>query len=147
MNDSATSTPIPNSFKIIGILAVVWNLFGVFSFLSHAFFSDQAFADMTDDQVAYMQDFPAWAYVVFGTAVTTGLLGAIGLVMKKKWSVLLFTISLVTILINQFYPILFTNYMEIFGGMSTLTLPVIITAIGALLLWYAKQCDAKEWLS
>ena len=138
---------IPTSFKVIAILAILWNLFGVFSFVGHAFMPEQAFAGMTADQQTYMDGFPAWGFIVFGTAVTTGLLGSIGLLMKKKWSVLLFLISIVTILINQFYPILFTDYMEIFGGASTLGLPIVITAVGIALWYYAKQCDAKGWLS
>ena len=143
----STTISIPTSFKVIAILAILWNLFGVFSFVGHAFMPDQAFADMTPDQKAYMATFPAWGYIVFGTAVTTGLLGSIGLLMRKKWSVLVFLISIVAILINQFYPILFTDYMEVFGGASTLTLPIILIAVSIALWYYAKQCDAKGWLA
>jgi len=141
------TTQVPTVFKIIAVLAVLWNLFGVFSFVGHAFMPEQAFAEMTADQKTYMSNFPAWGFIVFGTAVTTGLLGSIGLLMRKKWSVLLFLISIITIIINQFYPILFTDFMEIFGGASTLVLPLIITAVGIALWLYAKQCHAKGWLS
>ena len=140
-------SPIPTSFKVIAILAILWNIFGVFSFLGHAFMPEQAFAEMTADQKTYMDGFPAWGFIVFGTAVTTGLLGSIGLLLRKKWAVLLFLISIITILINQFYPILFTDYMDIFGGASTLGLPITITAVGIALWYYAKQCYAKGWLS
>lgn len=143
----STETQVPTSFKVIAILAILWNLFGVFSFVGHAFMPEQAFAGMTSDQKDYMDTFPAWGYIVFGTAVTTGILGSIGLFMRKKWAGLLFLISFVAILINQFYPILFTNYMEVFGGASTLTLPVILTAVSIALWYYAKQCDAKGWMS
>ena len=140
-------TQIPVSFKVIAILAILWNIFGVFSFLGHAFMPEQAFAGMTAEQISYMDTFPAWGFIVFGTAVTTGSLGSIGLLLKKKWAVLLFLISIIAILINQFYPILFTDYMDIFGGTSTLGLPIVITAVGGALWFYAKQCDAKGWLS
>ncbi|MFT4568605.1 MAG: hypothetical protein ACI9FN_003574 [Saprospiraceae bacterium] len=141
------SLQIPTSFKIIAVLAILWNLFGVFSFIGHAFIPEQTFAGMTADQKTFMDGYPAWGFIVFGTAVTTGLLGSIGLLLRKKWAILLFLISLITLLINQFYPILFTNYMEIFGGASTLILPIILAAVAIALWYYAKQCDAKGWLS
>lgn len=140
------STPIPMSHKVISILAILWNLFGVLSFLGHAFMQEQTNATLNDAQRAYMEGFPAWGYIVFGTAVTTGILGAIGLLMRKSWTPLVFTISLLAILVNQFYPIVATNYMEIFGS-SSIFMPIIITAIGAALLFYSKQCDKKGWLS
>ena len=74
MNETTTSAPIPTSFKVIGILAILWNIFGVFSFIGHTFFSEQAFEGMTDDQVAYMQSYPSWGYIVFAIAVFAGLL-------------------------------------------------------------------------
>ena len=37
--------------------------------------------------------------------------------------------------------------MEIFGGASTLVLPIVIIVLGALLWWYAKRCDANGWLN
>lgn len=143
----STNTIVPTSYKIISVLAILWNLFGMFSFLGHAFAPEQAFAGMNEDQQAYMREFPAWGYIVFGTAVTTGILGSIGLLLKKKWSTLVLLISLVTILINQLYPFLFTNYMSIFGGATTLILPLIITAVGIALWYYARQSAAKGWLS
>lgn len=146
-NIMVNTIKIPTSFKIIAVLAILWNLFGVFSFVGHAFIPEQAFAGMTAEQKTFMDGFPAWGYIIFGTAVTTGLLGSIGLLLRKRWSILLFLISIVTILINQFYPILFTNYMEVFGGASTLTLPIILVAVAIGLWYYAKQCDAKGWLS
>ena len=140
-------TQIPVSFKVIAIFAIIWNIAGIYSFIGHAFIPETTFSGMTIDQKAYMDGFPAWGYIVFGTAVTTGLLGSIGLFLRKKWSILLFLISLISLIINQFYPILFTNYMEIFGGASTLILPIILTAVAIALWYYAKQCDSKGWLS
>ena len=91
-----------------------------------------------------MEGYPDWSYIVFGAAVTTSILGAIGLLMRKSWTPMLFMISLVAILINQFYPIVATNYMEVFGS-EGIYMPIILTAIGAALLFYAKQCAKKGW--
>ncbi len=136
---------IPTSHKIISILAIIWNIFGVMSFIGHSFFQEAASAGLNEAQQAYMESYPTWGYLIFGTAVTTGLLGAIGLLMKKSWTTMLFTISLIAIIINQFYPILFTDYMEVFGS-GSIWLPIIITLIGVALLIYAKGCEKKGWL-
>lgn len=136
---------ITKSHKIISILAILWNIFGVFSFIIHAFFQEASNAGLNDAQREYMDGFPTWGYIVFGAAVTTGLIGAIGLMMRKRWTPLLFTISLIAIIINQFYPIVFTNYMEVFGS-GSIGLPIVITAIAVALLIYARQCEKRDWL-
>lgn len=136
---------LPKSHKIISILAIIWNIFGVLSFVVHTFFQEAASAGLNEAQQAYMSGYPGWGYLVFGTAVTTGLLGSIGLLLRKSWTPMLFMISLVAIIINQFYPILFTDYMEAFGT-GSIGMPIIITVIGLALLLYAKSCQKKGWL-
>ncbi len=140
------STQVPISHKIISILAILWNIFGVLSFLGHAFLSEQTNAALNDAQREYMEQFPTWGMIIFGTAVTTGIIASIGLLLRKSWTPLLFLISLIAILINQFYPILFTNYMELFGPTSWV-LPVVITGIGLALLIYSKRCEQKGWFA
>lgn len=138
----------PNrSHKIVGIAAILWNIFGVLSFISHTFISEQAWAGLNADQTAFMESTPMWSHIVFGIATLSGLAGAIGLLMRKKWCVPVLLISLITILINQLYPILFTDFMALFGGVSTLVLPMIIIAIAAVLYWYARKLDTAGRLS
>lgn len=135
---------IPTLHWIVAILAILWNLFGVLSFIGHAFLSDTAFSGMTVEQQVYMTQFPTWGYVVFGAAVTTGILGAIGLLMRKRWAALPLTISLVFVLINQFYPIVATNYMEVFGAKS-IYFPIFISLMSALQLLYARYMGKQHW--
>jgi hypothetical protein len=142
-----TQSNLPVSIKVISVIAILWNLFGVASFVMHAFFKEMSNAGLNEAQISYMESFPGWAYIIFGTAVTTGLLGSIGLFFRKKWTPLLFLISLITLVINQFHPILFTNYMEIFGGITSIIFPVIITALGVYFWYYSRSADQKGWLN
>ncbi|MCF6356805.1 MAG: hypothetical protein L3J54_03275 [Draconibacterium sp.] len=87
-----------------------------------------------------------WHKLVYGIATICGLLGAIGLLMKKRWAITLFLISLVAVAIQFLYGLFGTNASEAYGVFAII-MPIIVTIISALLWYYAKKCEAKGWLS
>ena len=91
---SETKSKSPKGFWIIGIVALLWNLMGVASYLQQAYMTDEALAALPAEQQALYENVPAWVTGAFALAVFGGLLGCILLLMKKKLAALLFIISL-----------------------------------------------------
>ena len=69
-------------YWIIGVLALAWNGMGVNSYLQTAFKSEAVWSELSTEQVAFMDNLPAWLTALFALAVFGGVLGSIGLLTK-----------------------------------------------------------------
>jgi len=89
---------------------------------------------------------PSWLYIVFAIAVLTGLIGCIGLLMRKRWAVTLFLVSLITVIVQFGYNVFGTELLSALGN-SAAIMPIVVIVFAALLYLYAKRCDARGWLN
>jgi len=93
-----TTTKPATSFWVISALALIWNLMGVIVYLGQAFMTDDMKAMIPKDQLAIIENTPAWATAAFAIAVWFGLLGSILLLTRKKIAKTVFIISLLGVL-------------------------------------------------
>ena len=138
------------AFWVIAILALVWNIMGLFQFVAATFMQDsmlETYKEMyTEEQVALFTNTPSWYYVFFGICTITGVLGCIALLLRKKIAIPLFLISLITVLIVQGYWLLGTNTIELLG-MQAVIMPIIVIIICIFLYFYSKGATQKGWLA
>jgi len=135
----------PRSFLIIGIVALLWNLLGVASYLMHVMISPEALASMPEAERALMESMPAWATGAFAIATFGGLLGCVGLLLKKAWCAPLFLVSLLAIIVQFSHWLFMTAAVEVYGS-ETYIMPLLVTAIGVFLVWYSRDAKGKGWL-
>ena len=133
-------------FWIISSMALVWNLMGVFNYLTQAFMTDAVLASLPKDQQLMYQDVPSWVTAAFAVAVFFGTLGAIFLLLKKKVSSTFFILSFLGIFVQMTYGLLITKSTDSYGPLG-LVMPLMIIAIGAYLIWYSKKASENRWLS
>ncbi len=119
---------------------------GVFSFFVHNFMSDEALAELPANERALYGDYPLWTTIVFAIAVFGGLLGSLGLVLKKKWSRMAFIISLLAIIPQMIHNVFFTKSIEVYGAMQAVTMPVLVVVIGVFVVWFSMFGIKKQWL-
>jgi len=143
-----TTITKPNTgFWIISVIALLWNLIGVYFWLSEHFLMTEEMKSMyTPEQLELVNNAPAWGMYVYGIAVFGGVLASILLLMKKKLSVPIFLISLVAILIQMGYWIFGMNAIDAFGP-EAIVMPLIVIAIAIFLYFYSKGAKMKGWLS
>ncbi len=141
-----TSGGTPRSFLIIGIVALLWNLMGVMSYIMQVTMSPEGLANMPEAERALMESLPAWATGAFAIAVFGGTLACVGLLLKKAWSVPVFLVSLVAIVVQFTYWLFMTTAMEVHGT-EAIIMPLLVTIIGVFLVWYSRDAKAKGWLS
>lgn len=145
MNATA-ATARPTSFWVIAIAALAWNLLGLAMFYLQVNMSPEQLAAMPAEQRQVYEGTPGWLNIAFGIAVVSGALGAIGLLMKKKWAVALFLISLIAVVVQMVGAYVATPAWAVYGA-TGLIMPVIVLVI-ALLLWrYSGKAAARGWLS
>ena len=140
----ATGTP-PRSFWIISILALVWNLLGVASYLMTVKMSPDALAAMPEAERALYQNVPAWVTSSFAIAVFGGTLACILLLMRKRLASTLFLVSLLAILVQMGHAFFMTSMLAVRGAVgAALPLSVIVAAL--FLLWYSRGAQSRGWL-
>jgi hypothetical protein len=145
MTETTASSP-PKSFKIIAIIAFVWNLIGVMNYLMQELMSDEAKALLPEGQRTYMEAIPAWATAGFALAVWFGAAGCLGLILRKSWAYPLLVISFIGALMQNIYGWLLSNGLEVFGFTSML-LTFVVLLVGIYLIWLARSAKAKGWIA
>jgi len=134
------------SFWIIGIVALLWNLMGVFAYLQEAYMTAEDLAALPPDQQALFENLPAWVTGAYALAVFGGALGCILLLLRKKLATFLFIISFISILAQMSYNIFMSRALEVYGP-GGLIMPVMVIIIGAFLVWYSKKMQTQGILS
>ena len=142
-----TSTSKPTvSYWIIAVIALIWNIMGVMSYLGQVYMTDDMMASMTPEQQELLANTPAWSTGLFAVAVFAGLLGSFLLLMRKKLATPVFLISLIAVLINRGYSFFATNQSEVFGTMHGIVTPITIIIIAVFLYMYSKKSGEKSWM-
>lgn len=132
-------------FWVVGILATIWNILGVAAYLGNAFATEETIAAMPQADQDYMVNMPAWVTAAFAIAVWFGLAGCIGLLMRKKWAVPLFMLSLLGVVVQQIYNFFMQDYISLSG--SSMIMPIIVLLVSIFLVWYSKSQKATGVLS
>ena len=140
-----TSIKPPTWFWAASSLALLWNFFGVYSYLYNAYNKVEVLETLNPAQRELYEAIPAWATACFAIAVFSGTFASIGLLLRKKWSRPLFILSLLAA-VAQFINWLFIqNAPEVFP--DSYTMPIMVTVVGILLILFAKTGIQKGWLN
>ena len=135
-----------NLFWLISTLALIWNLIGVFNYLTQAFMTDEILASLPQDQQLMYQEVPAWVTAAFAVAVFSGTIGAVLMLLKKKIATTFFILSFIGIISQMSYGLLINENTDSYGPIGLL-MPLMIISIGGYLIWYSKKAAEYTWLS
>jgi len=134
----------PGWFMAVAILALLWNLLGVFAFIAQMTMSPEVLATMPQEQQDLVTSMPTWATVAFAVAVNFGALGSLLLVLKKSLAGLFLQLSLAGILVQNFYGFFMTNALEASGNIA-LVMPIVVILIAIYLVYLAAKAKRLGW--
>ena len=102
-------------------------------------------AAMSAEQQALHAARPAWAIVATALAVIGGALGCIGLILRKRWALPLFVVSLVGVVVQDIGMFVLADGASL-AGMPAVALQgvVLLVAIGLVVL--ARKADRNGWI-
>lgn len=142
-----SSAKQPVWFWIVSVIALIWNGWGVNMYLQQAYDTASYRAMYPDPEMLELaNNTPAWATGAYAIAVFAGLLGCIGLLLRKKWAKPIFVLSLLGVLVSMTYHLFMSKAFEVYGT-EVVVMPIIVTLIAIFLVWFAKKGIAKSWLS
>lgn len=141
-----TTTNKPGTlFWIVAVIALLWNLMGTFQFLFTTFMAEEFRESFDEEHLSLMDNLPSWYAILFGIAVFAGLLGSLLLLLRKKFAVPVFLISLIAVLIQMGYWLFVTDSMEVLGAEAVI-MPMIVIIIAIFLYYFSKGAAQRKWL-
>ncbi len=140
---TAMPTSRPAWFSAVALLAVLWNAVGVFMYLSSVGMFGDPTAGLSEAERRAAGSIPAWITAAFAIGTFAGLVGSIGLLLRKAWAQPMLILSLVALLILEGWIVFLSDAVEAFG----LTFPIIVSAGAILLAWLATHARKSRWLT
>lgn len=146
----SSKTSKNKTLLVIGILALLWNIMGLFQFIMTAFMQDimiETYSEnYTAQQIELFLNTPTWYYVVFGICTTTGVAASVALLLRKKIAVPFFLVSLVSVLVVQGFWLLGTEAIDLLGT-EAIVMPMIVITTSIFLFFYSKGAKQNNWLT
>ena len=140
--ESNSNVP-PRWFWVVSGIALVWNLIGVAAFLGQMTMDTSS---LSNAERAFYESTPVWATIAFGVAVSAGVLGCVALLLRQRWAILTFIVSISGIVIQDVHSIFIGGGIEVFG-VAGLVLPFLTLSIAAALIGHARYSARKGWIA
>ena len=142
MNETKT---VPWHLWVVGLLGLLFTLFGAYDYtMSQLGDRDYIAAAMepmgvnADDAVAYFSGFPLWADFVWALGVWGAVAGAVLLLLRSRFAVPAFIVSLVGLVLSNAYSL--TNPMEgMTDSAATYVAVAVVAAVMVALTVYAHR--------
>jgi hypothetical protein len=145
MSDASTTKPT-TAFWVIGGLALVWNILGALAYLGDVMMSPEARAALEPNMQEIYANRPTWVVAAFAIAVWAGVLGCVGLLLRKAWATPVLIGSLVCVVAQQFYGYFLSNTASLMGTTGIIMSNVILI-IAIALVWYSRKVQSRGWIS
>ncbi len=139
------SDRVPGWYWAVALAALLWNGFGCFMYLTQVGMDAAEMAKLPAVQQEVWRAMPGWAVGAYAVAVWAGLLGAVGLLLRRRWARLAFAASLLGVIVQFGWTFLGTPILERMGA-SAAAFPAFILLVIALLLWFSGVAAKRGWL-
>lgn len=143
---SAPPGRAPWWYWAVAILALAWMLLGVFAWSMDLRMTPAQLATLLPGQQQLYAARPQWVFVVYAVAVFSGLAGAIGLLLRRRWATTWFLVSLLAVVVQFGYTLLVMDAVRLLGPGLALPFPAVIVAFAVFLLWFARYARRHGWI-
>lgn len=146
MNTTAPGKP-PTWYWVVSGIATLWMLFGIAAWVMDLMTDEAGLAQLSEAQRQLYAARPQWLLAVYGVATISGLLGAIGLLLRKSSAPMLLALSLAAIVVQFGYTFVGLHAVEVLGAAAAIPFPLVIFLIGAALWWFSLRARKSGWIS
>lgn len=134
-------------FWIVAVLALAWNLFGVFDFWMTSTGNEQYLADYDPKMIEWIIGFPAWRKAIWAASVAAGVFGALALFARRRVAVALLLFYFVLMVIGfAGHDILLADGVRMYGQLG-LIMSAALIAVAGLQWLYADRAAKKGYLA
>ena len=139
-------TKPPLWFTVLVIIALLWNLAGLFAVVADLRLSPAAIAALPAEQQALYAARPIWSVVASVVAVAAGTLGCLGLLLRKRWALGLLYLSLLGVVLQDIGLFLLPGSANAVNATAVVLQGIVfLVAVGLVAL--ARTAQQRSWLS
>ena len=135
----------PAWFRVIAVVALLWFLMDISAFFMRVLMNEEGINAMPVNQQHLYRNMPVWVNIVFAGEVFGGALGSVALLLKKKWALPLFAVSILGVLSQTFHIWIRTDAISVMGA-PAVVMPLVAILIGVGVVVLTKSAIAKGWL-
>lgn len=143
MEEVATKPGAPAWYWATAIAALLFEAAGAFLFANSLTLDP---ATLPLDQRAVYEATPQWMTIAWALAIGAGLLGAIGLILRRRFAEPALLISLIAVAV-QFSGIFLVKQLRELTPEEQLLMPVVILMLAYAFWQAAKLARRRGWLS
>ena len=134
---------VPAHLWIIGILSLLWNAFGCYDYVMTETGNQAYLSQFPPEMMTYVDSLPAWTTATWALGVWGGLIGAILLLMRNRYAVWAYAVSLFGAVVGLGYQMFMTEVPAVMSEGFMGVMPWVIIAVAAFQAWYSLQQDKK----
>lgn len=137
----------PIWFWAASMVLLLWGLGGASIYVAYFIETPAEFALTAETApnreayAAYVANIPFWAIAVGIIAAVARLLGAIGLLLRRAWTLPLYIISVFFFLLALFRAFVLANVANVMSG-GHIAIEVAFLALSAFAIWFALRFKA-----
>jgi len=135
----------PLWFTVFAIVALLWNLAGLFAVVADIRLSAADIAALPQQQQALYAARPIWSILASVVAVAGGTLGCVGLLVRKRWALWALYASLVGVVVQDVGIFVVAGAASV-PGIVPFVLQGAVFLVAVVLLVLAHRAVARAWL-
>ena len=141
MATTAEGRSTPVHLWIVGILALLWSAMGCADYWMTETANATWLGKMPADTVIYMNALPKWLIGMWALGVWGGLAGSILLLLRSRYAVWAYGLSLVGAVVGLGYQMLAVKRPASMTTGAMAIMPWVIIVICLFLFWYARNAE------
>ena len=134
-----TQAKTPWHLWVVGVLSLLWNAGGAWTFIQA---QSGAPMDMDAHEIAYFAAQEAWSVALTDVAVVAPLLAAVALLVRSRWAVILYALSIAAIVITTTFDVAAGTALML-SDRGWLILNCITFALAILQWLYARAMQQR----
>jgi hypothetical protein len=143
MNNAKPKVATPWHLWVVGGVALLWNAMGALDYTMTETRNAAYMKDFTAEQLAYFYSFPKWVVATWALSVWGGVAGSVALLLRSRWAVPIFALSLATMAMTFVHNFVLTDGLAVMGGAAALAFTATIVAVGIALVFYSRWVARK----
>ena len=138
----------PVHLWIVGVLSLLWNCFGCFDYLmtrmrNTEYLSSAMPSVDPNAMLAWVDGFPLYAQIGWGLGVWMGLLGSVLLLIRNRWAVWAYGLSLLGAVLGLGYQMALAPPLAGADRPIDKLMPVVIILVALGLFLYARAMEKR----
>ncbi|MBO9516630.1 MAG: hypothetical protein J7493_01040 [Porphyrobacter sp.] len=135
----APASKTPWHLWVVGILSLLWNAAGAYTIITA---QQGRLAGISEPEAAYYAAQAPWFVAVTDISLFSAIAGAMALLIKNRFAVPLFAISLVSIAVTNGYDLVMGT-SQMFNNIGTIITTCLIWVLAVLQLWYSAAMRGR----